>query len=181
MGAGRHGTACVGVSYVHNSLSARRSIVCCLRHAAIGCMCHAVAHSGLCKLARTVLKGGLRPAVAEDPSLRQGCFAHGMCRACFEEYLVNSGGTVDGCDPPAFTSGVQKTLLLEAQKVRVLLLLLLLCRDALATIDLGCCCPLGHRPVMYRSWVVPEPWDRAARRLPSQPPTQCSLPSLTSI
>ena len=55
---------------------------------------------------------------AEDTSRRQSCFAHGMCRSCFEEYLINSGGTCDGQDPPAFTNGVQRQLALEAQQVR---------------------------------------------------------------
>ncbi|KAK9803483.1 hypothetical protein WJX73_006996 [Symbiochloris irregularis] len=52
----------------------------------------------------------------KDPTRRQSCFAHGMCRACFEEYLVNSGGTCDGQDPPAFTQGVQRQLAIEAKQ-----------------------------------------------------------------
>ena len=52
--------------------------------------------------------------------MRQSCFAHGMCRACFEEYLVNSGGTYAGQDPPAFTSGMTKALALEAAQVHLI-------------------------------------------------------------
>lgn len=50
---------------------------------------------------------------------RKSGFAHGMCRACFEEYLINSGGTGAGQDPPAFTRGVQKALAIEAAQVRI--------------------------------------------------------------
>jgi len=34
-------------------------------------------------------------------------FAHGMCKACYEEYLEVTGGTSNGADPPAFTAGIQ--------------------------------------------------------------------------
>ncbi|BDA42484.1 probable transcription factor IIIB 90 kDa subunit at N-terminal half [Coccomyxa sp. Obi] len=37
-------------------------------------------------------------------------FAHGMCKACYEEYLEVTGGTSNGADPPAFQKASQREL-----------------------------------------------------------------------
>ena len=38
-------------------------------------------------------------------------FAHGMCRACYLEFLQVAGSCEDGAaNPPAFTRGVQREL-----------------------------------------------------------------------
>lgn len=54
-----------------------------------------------------------REVVCEHVELGDKHFAHGMCRACFQEFLAVSGGiwTDGAADPPAFTKGKKKRVL----------------------------------------------------------------------
>ena len=46
-------------------------------------------------------------------------FAHGMCRACYLEFLQVAGSCEDGAaNPPAFTRGVQRELSAQHAEVR---------------------------------------------------------------
>ena len=44
-------------------------------------------------------------------------FAHGMCRACYVDYVRISGGSVGGADPPAFMRAEAKRKIDEKQKL----------------------------------------------------------------
>lgn len=46
-------------------------------------------------------------------------FAHGMCRACYVEFLQVAGSSDDAAaNPPAFTRGVQKELAAQQAEVQ---------------------------------------------------------------
>lgn len=46
-------------------------------------------------------------------------FAHGMCRACYLEFLQVAGSCEEGAaNPPAFTRGVQRELAAQQVEVR---------------------------------------------------------------